>query len=130
MQGAYTFFNLIAISFGKRDFFFLFIILQNLSLEQTKSRLMSSSSLLLFMFRFTDKYLIWDSFPLWILFTMHHYRTASRKGHSHVKCTSFNIRSRTSEGVVIFPVTGEFATFTKITLSFLNTFCIYTSRYK
>lgn len=37
MQGAYTFFNLIAISFGKRDFFFLFIILQNLSLEQTKS---------------------------------------------------------------------------------------------
>lgn len=86
---------------------------------------MSSSSFFFFflpsMFSFTDKYLIRDSFPLWSLFTMHHYRTASRKGHSHIKCTSFNTRSRTS-GVVIFPVTGEFATFTKITLSLLNTF--------
>lgn len=65
-------------------------------------------------------------FPLWSLLTTHHYRSASRKGHSHIKCTSFNIRSRTSEEVVIFPVTGGFATFTKITL-FFYIFCIYIS---
>lgn len=117
----------------ERGFFsFPFVIQQNLSLEKRKTKQNKNNDLpneqfLFFffflpsMFSFTDKYLIWDSFPLWSLFTMHHYRTASRKGHSHIKCTSFNTRSRTS-GVVIFPVTGEFATFTKITLSLLNTF--------
>lgn len=120
----------------ERGFFsFPFVIQQNLSLEKRKTKQNKNNDLpneqfLFFffflpsMFSFTDKYLIRDSFPLWSLFTMHHYRTASRKGHSHIKCTSFNTRSRTS-GVVIFPVTGEFATFTKITLSLLNTFFFF-----
>lgn len=117
----------------ERGFFsFPFVIQQNLSLEKRKTKQNKNNDLpneqfLFFFFFFLvclallTKYLIRDSFPLWSLFTMHHYRTASRKGHSHIKCTSFNTRSRTS-GVVIFPVTGEFATFTKITLSLLNTF--------
>lgn len=129
----------------ERGFFsFPFVIQQNLSLEKRKTKQNKNNDLpneqfLFFFFFFflvclalLTKYLIRDSFPLWSLFTMHHYRTASRKGHSHIKCTSFNTRSRTS-GVVIFPVTGEFATFTKITLSLLNTFFffrIYISRYK
>lgn len=119
----------------EREFYFFpfsFVIQQNLSLEkgkQTKQMicLMSLFFLLFFcLIRLALLTNIWygQVFLCGVCSQCTIIELQVEKGHSHIKRTSFNTRSRTP-GVVIFPVTGEFATFTKITLSLLNTFFFF-----